>query len=228
MRPVLLLIALLSAGAALWLWLDLPTSMTAPGPAAPQSVATNAPTVVLVAARDIAAGETLATGDVTWADLPAGTAPDGLARQDQMPDAATRIAGLTAKDALAAGSPIPWSMASAPAEAPLAARIAPGKFALAIVVSEATAAGGLILPGDRVDILALDSRAASGNQAVSVIAANVPVLAVDQTMARPSGADALPARTMTLELDSGLVATVSTAAMKGGVSVVLRSSASAD
>lgn len=222
MRPLLMLIALVSAGAALWLWLGLPAAIPLQNPAA-QVASQSAPLVVLVASRELPSGRRLAEGDVGWAVLPPGAPRDGLTVKDRMPDADSRVLGLSLQAGVAAGQPIFWSNLASRDEVSLSARIAPGKFAFSIVVSEATAAGGLILPGDRVDLLATDGRADQVDQTARVLVADVPVLAVDQTMTRPSVAGVPPARTLTLELDRDALDIVSAANLRRGVAVALRS-----
>lgn len=232
LRPLLFLIALASGAAALSLWLDLPGRMgpaltvsDAPGPATPATPA--GPVEALVALRDLAPGERLDTGSVGWAEVrPDAPAAAGLTLRSAMPDAPTEVLGLSVMQAVPAGGAVLWGNLTSAGEGggdgALAARIAPDHFALAIVVSEATAAGGLILPGDRVDLLALRGEPGGARRA-EVIAADVGVLAVDQTLQRPAGAGGLPGRTLTLELTAEQVPLIGAANAAGGLSVALRS-----
>lgn len=222
MRPVLLFAALLSASAALWLWLGSPMGAVRPGNTAVEGRVDGPASVVLVAARDLAPGQVLTDADVAWAEVAGGIAVDGMTRRDQVPDAMTRVAGMTTNVAIASGKPVVWSALSSSSAQTLAARIAPGKFAYSIVVSEATAAGGLILPGDRIDILATQPRTATEGPRTTVIAQDIPVLAVDQAMSAATNAAAAPARTLTLELDAATLTVISTAAVSGGLSAALR------
>jgi pilus assembly protein CpaB len=222
MRPLLMLVALVSAGAALWLWLGLPAAVPSQSPEA-QVSSPSSRIIVLVASRELPSGRRLVEGDVAWAVLPPGAPREGLTVKDRMPDADSRVLGLSVQVGVAAGQPILWNNLASGDKIPLSTRIAPGKFAFSIVVSEATAAGGLILPGDRVDLLTTGGLPDQADQKARLLIADVPVLAVDQTMDRPSAVGAPPARTLTLELDRAALDIITAANMGRGVAVALRS-----
>lgn len=222
MRAIFLLASVVSALAALWLWLDLPVALHGQ----PASITTSQPSpatrqVALLAARDLSAGTRITGEDMIWTEIT--SADTGLITRDRMPDATALIAGLTLRGAIAAGTPLLWDNLSSQTEAALSARIAPGKFAYSITVTEATAAGALILPGDRIDLLGTITSPGSNQRQIEVIAADLPVLAVDQTMTRPSDASTAPNRTLTIEVDLPQIKTIITAGQAGGLTVALRS-----
>jgi Flp pilus assembly protein CpaB len=60
--------------------------------------------------------------------------------------------------------------------------IEPGQRAIAIGTQPVIGAGGLVLPGDRIDILWVPEALPSSDQGAWVLASNVEVLAVQQTL----------------------------------------------
>lgn len=61
--------------------------------------------------------------------------------------------------------------------------IPPGKRAMAVSVTQVSAVGGLVLPGDRVDLIAVTTDANGSGQRVTTLFQNVEVLAVAQAAA---------------------------------------------
>ena len=120
-------------------------------------------TVVLVAAHEIRAGETITRSDFRTTRVT--LTPDVLATVAQVRDRAGldgRIAGST----IAEGELVTTRT--------LRRRAAPhGLRAMSIPIDPARAVGGRLAAGDRVDVLF------AGQQAVSIIVADAPVLAVD-------------------------------------------------
>jgi len=219
MRALLFAIAFVAGGLALWLWLTQ-------GQLGPDGIAARQPAVpmvsVLVAARDIPAETPLTEADLRWAPLPEASVVEGMATQTAQPEADRQVAGLAAAQPIAAGAPIFAATLRAPGGAGLAARLQADRFALAIVVSDASAVGGLVLPGDRIDLLR--SRAANGAPLpqAEVIARDLRVLAVDQALVAPAEAVGITARTLTLELTEAQVPQIAAANAGGGLSVALR------
>src|SRR5690606_9287495 len=77
----------------------------------------------------------------------------------------------------------------------------PGMRAMAISVTVDTAAGGFILPGDRVDVLQagdVDDRSVT-----RTVMRNVRVLAIDQAAAPAKDANTLVGAVATLEIPAG-------------------------
>lgn len=121
----------------------------------------------------------------------------------------------------------------------LASIVPPGKRAVAINVDEATMVGGLVLPGDFVDVIGVFEVDRDNHIYASlVIAENVQVLAVAQNVSQlPADASQLPpqervrigqaepqpkAKTVTLALDPPQVLAVSLASKKGTIYLALR------
>lgn len=217
MRLMLFVVALIAGGAAYWLWLTQArfVPLTADMPVSAQSVP------VLVAAQDIAEGAVFAEADVAWAEVPVTDLVAGMSVQGTEPDAAQRVVGTVAQSAIAAGAPILRPAAERAVGSTLAELVAADKRAFAIVVSEASAVGGLVQPGDRIDLLQV--RAQQGGAVSEIVAENLLVLAVDQRLAPEIGGAA--GRTLTLELTPDALRKISAAASAGGLTVALRGSA---
>lgn len=116
----------------------------------------------------------------------------------------------------------------------LAAYLEPGMRAMAIRVSVETAAGGFILPGDRVDVILTrelgnnNSDDAGGRRHLSTtVMQNVKILAIDQTTHAGDDAQAVVGATATLEVAPGDAEILSLARAEGDLSLVLRSYADA-
>ena len=112
----------------------------------------------------------------------------------------------------------------------MAAYLEPGMRAMAIAVSVETAAGGFILPGDRVDVLVTvelqDNSEDGGGQtryATSTVLQNVKVLAVDQSTRAEDDQQAVVGATATLEVSPSDSEALALAEAAGDLSLVLRS-----
>ena len=111
----------------------------------------------------------------------------------------------------------------------MAAYLEPGMRAMAIGVSVESAAGGFILPGDRVDVLVtveLQDTGEGGGQtrhASSIVLQNVKVLAVDQSTRADDDQQTVVGATATLEVSPGDSEALALARAAGELSLVLRS-----
>jgi pilus assembly protein CpaB len=114
----------------------------------------------------------------------------------------------------------------------LAAAIAPGMRAVAVVVGSDTGVAGFVLPGDRVDVnefipreeasggRALDGERMSGNVIARTVIKNVKVLAIDQTF--DAGLEgALPSNTVTLEVSPDDALMLGAASQRGALGLAL-------
>jgi pilus assembly protein CpaB len=114
----------------------------------------------------------------------------------------------------------------------MAAYLEPGMRAMAIRVTVETAAGGFILPGDRVDVLltretTLANMGASEDSrskfSSSIVMQNVKVLAIDQSTRAGEEEQAVVGATATLELGPRDAEALALAKSEGELSLVLRS-----
>jgi len=114
----------------------------------------------------------------------------------------------------------------------MAAYLEPGMRTMAIRVTVETAAGGFILPGDRVDVL-LTRETTLGNMgaqegdrskfASSTVMQNIKVLAIDQSTRAGDDEQAVVGATATLEVGPRDAEALALAKSEGELSLVLRS-----
>ncbi len=113
----------------------------------------------------------------------------------------------------------------------MAAYLEPGMRAMAIRVTVETAAGGFILPGDRVDVLLtqetklsdIAEASTASKFASSIVMQNVKVLAIDQSTRAGEDEQAVVGATATLEVRPSDAEALALAKSEGELSLVLRS-----
>ncbi len=112
----------------------------------------------------------------------------------------------------------------------MAAYLEPGMRAMAIAVSTETAAGGFILPGDRVDVIVTveleggpDDEPNRAKFASRLVLQNVKVLAIDQSTRAEDDQQAVVGATATLEIAPNDTETLALAKAAGILSLTLRS-----
>lgn len=257
MSPVRLLIVLIAAVSAIGLAVVLQRALGGK-PAAPAAVAAPAApgkpmTQVLVAKRDLPIGTRLVAADVAWQAWPsdalssafitngaAPAAPDGKVEAakaavagaaDQMigGDPAKIVEGAIVRDPILTGEPITNRKIVRGGEGGyLSVVLTPGKRAMAVPVTSETAAGGFILPGDRVDVLMTREAQSSdggGNGRLVVaetVLQNIRVLALDQSTAADKDAKSIVAATATLEVGPTEAEALTRAKAGGPVTLALR------
>lgn len=180
---MLMLLAVLLAGGVQWA-LSARRVSAAPAPAAAAPAA--ALTLVAVAAP-LTPGHLIRATDLAELAWSAEQPPAGafVAGTPQ----ARALVGSVTRRAMAAGELVLPAAVILPGERGfLAAVIAPGHRAIAIAVEAATAAGGLILPGDRVDVILTqelrDDSVPLGQRVLSeTILTDARILSTDQTLA---------------------------------------------
>jgi pilus assembly protein CpaB len=223
-RIVVLTIAVGAGGVAAYL---ASGSDNGPAPAAPVA---QLPTVeVLVAKADIGLGQSVKPDDLQWQTWPAATASNNFIRRGERPDATTQVAGSIARAPFIAGEPIrEQKLVKANGSGFMAAILPTGMRAISTEISPETAAGGFILPNDRVDVI-LSKReknpGSSGADVINseVILTNVRVLAIDQAPKEKDGQNAVVGKTVTLELKPEQAETLARARQSGTLALALRS-----
>jgi pilus assembly protein CpaB len=226
----------------------------AAGPAVPMAK-------VLVAAKDLQPGQRLTEADMAWKDWPAaevnpafitdGSAPIPAAPAEKakpagavaaVTRAATDMAtggakadyvGSVVREPILAGEPIVGrKIVRAGDSGYMAAYLEPGMRAMAISVTVETAAGGFILPGDRVDVLLTRETTLSNMGATegerskftsATVMRNIKVLAIDQSTRAGDDAQAVVGATATLEVGPRDAEALALAKSEGELSLVLRS-----
>lgn len=232
-RIVVLVIALGAGGVAAYLASGFDNK---PAPVLP--AAEKLPTVeVLVAKSDIGLGQAVKPEDLQWQAWPAATASSAFIRRDSRPEAQTQIAGSIARVPLMQGEPIrEQKLVKADGSGFMAAILPAGMRAVSTEISAETAAGGFILPNDRVDIVMTrrlknpdgannNNGPTGGNDLVlsEVILTNIRVLAIDQAPKEKDGQNAVVGKTVTLELRPDQVAVLAAARQGGTLQLALRS-----
>ena len=133
-----------------------------------------ATTAELVASKAIAAGATITADDVKVVNV-----PTALFVTSALTEAAPAV-GQATRVAIAQGEPITAEkLGSAAKSSGLNSVVPSGKRAMALKVEQATAVGGLLLPGDHIDIVAV-----FGDR-VSTVLQNIEILAVAQEAQKP-------------------------------------------
>ena len=150
------------------------------------------------------------------------------------PNAMDSFVGAIVREEMVAGEPIQARKVVRAGESGfLAAFLDPGMRAMSVPVSADTAAGGFILPGDRVDVLMtrkVDVRNGddvSQRTVTSTVLQNLKVLAIDQATASPAEQNAVLGATATLEVNQRDAETMALARADGNLTIILRSYADA-
>ena len=148
-----------------------------------------ATTRILVASQEIAVGQRLAPGALTWAAWPEKELQSDYVTAAAAPDAMTDLSGLVARIGFLPGDPIRKGKLAKGSGGFLANTLPSGMRAVSVVVSAESASGGFIGPNDRVDVV-LTRTAATGGTALrsETIVRDVQVLAIDSNVGKPGTA----------------------------------------
>ncbi len=145
--------------------------------------------------------------------------------------AKTEYFGSVVREPILAGEPIVGrKIVRAGDSGYMAAYLEPGMRAMAVGVSTETAAGGFILPGDRVDVIVTvelernaDDPPNQAKFASRLVLQNVKVLAIDQSTRAEDDQQAVVGATATLEIAPNDTETLALAKAAGTLSLTLRS-----
>jgi pilus assembly protein CpaB len=224
-RIVVLTIAIGAGGVAAYL-----ASGSDSAPPSAEPVAQLQTVDVLVAKSDIGLGQTVTPADMQWQTWPAATASNSFIRRNERPDAPTQLAGSIARSPFIAGEPIREpKLIKGNGSGFMAAILPPGMRAVSTEISPETAAGGFILPNDRVDVI-LTRREKNPDRSNStdivvpeIILSNIRVLAIDQAPKEKDGQNSVVGKTVTLELKPEQAPLLAAARQAGTLSLALRS-----
>ena len=224
-------------------------------PKRPEAVAAAPPpqpvVQVLVAKRELPIGTRLTPADLGWQPWPANAlnaafVTDGAAPAlpAKMPDKAVQKAaraandlvmpqgpiqafeGAIVKEALAAGEPVvARKVVRAGQSGFMAVVLQPGMRAMAIPINAETAAGGFILPGDRVDVLQSrqDSSGGAKTMLTEVLMRNGRVLAIDQNIEPAKDSRTIVGGVATIEVPAVDVEVIARGKAQGEMQLALRS-----
>jgi pilus assembly protein CpaB len=227
-RIVVLIIALGAGGVAAYLASGIDNKPPVPV----QPVAQLETVDVLVAKSEIGLGQTVKPDDLQWQNWPTASASNVFIKRSDRPNAATEIAGMIARAPFIAGEPIrEQKLIKSDGSGFMAAILPTGMRAVSTEISPETAAGGFILPNDRVDIILTKRQKNPDNPmqpeviTASVILSNIRVLAIDQAPKEKDGQSTVVGKTVTLELKPEQIATLAASRQAGTLSLALRSMA---
>ncbi len=190
---------------------------------------------VLEAAHPLPAGTLLRQSDFRWHEIEPGEVQPGAILRRETSDA--EYLGAIARKDFADGEPLTSAdLVKTTDRRFLSAVLRPGTRAVSIAVDAPQSASGMVLPGDRVDVvLTQNLGGAAGDLSRKTVAEtvlrNVRVIAVDQRLnlqVKPAPAEAAPEketgtkeprmpRTVTLELNEAQAEKVFVAAQLGGL-----------
>jgi pilus assembly protein CpaB len=204
------------------------------GPSAPTQIAVPVnSTEVLVARRQIGLGETTKDTDFRWQTWPADAITPSFITQGDS-EGIKLVTDAIARAPLLEGEPITRQKLIKPGQGGVLAAILPsGMRAISTKIKEETAAGRLILPNDRVDvILTRRQRGRNGSDVYvsDTLFRNVRVLAVGQEIDTKEGKKSAEgsADTATLELTPSQAELLARSNSSGEISLSLRSVADGD
>jgi pilus assembly protein CpaB len=189
---------LIAAGCvAMLAGLVLATVWISRSPATPGAVHTAPPPPgILLAARPIAGGALLQPADIMWRQAGPSGAPVGAIVHSEATE--NEFIGAVTRHGFAAGEPIIESALVKPEDRSfLAAVLMPGFRAVSIAVDAPQSVAGLVLPGDRVDLILTQSFGTGasdpGRKSVGeTVLRDIRVVAVDQwlmTIVKPAVKD---------------------------------------
>ncbi|MBF9235510.1 Flp pilus assembly protein CpaB [Microvirga alba] len=229
MLRVIILVVAIGAG-CLAGWLVLSTRSREGIAVAPTAPVAQTTAEVLVAASDLIQGQALDEKSLRWQSWPKDAVSPGFISREAKPDALTSLSGVLVRSHFVSGEPIREEKLSRGPAGMLATMLPSGKRAVAIRVSAESAAGGFILPNDRVDVIQNVSGSDGGkaeNRSRTLLR-NVRVLAVDQKADEAKGQLVVVGKTATLEVTPIEAETIASAQAAGTLSLALRSIADLD
>lgn len=231
MRRILLpVIALLVAGASTFAvrgWLERGEQ-----PAQAARPVEKPAKAVLVAAAALPVGSFVQADGLRWQEWPDVALPDGYLLRGRDDEAA--LVGAVVRRPLAAGQPIAAESLVKPGDRGfLAAVLEPGMRAISVPIDEAAGNAGLVLPGDRVDLILTQSVDAGGEPAGTrrvseTVLEDLRVIAIGRRLNGEGGEEGgQQARTATLEATPAAVEKIALVNELGKLALSLRSLAAA-
>jgi len=176
---------LLAGGLAAVSGLLVFTALRANSGSGTTAIAAGADTTVVVAKQDIASRTTVTTDMIETTTLPKNALPSGAFTDEKV------VVGQVTRIPIYKGEPLVQGKLVAQAsktDLGLSYIVPAGERAMAISVDKVISAGGLIRPGDRVDVLGVISATSSStsgstsDKQVVTVAQNIEVLAVEQAL----------------------------------------------
>jgi pilus assembly protein CpaB len=233
MKRAQLLGITVAAGAGLLAFILMRSIVSGPSEPTQVAVPVNS-TEVLVARRDIPLGTTTKDVDFRWQGWPTDAVSPTFITKEQGDAGMRSVTGAIARAPIIAGEPVTKVKLIKAGDGGVLAAILPGGMrAVSTRIKEETAAGRLILPNDRVDVILIRRlRGTDGqDQFISdTLFRNVRVLAIGQQIETKEGKKSTEdaANTATLELSPEQAERLALANSMGDISLSLRSIADND
>jgi pilus assembly protein CpaB len=231
-RFIILFVALVAGGGAAWIAFAMRGEPAAPVAAVETQSATHD---VLVAAIDLAQGQTLTKENVRWQSWPESAVIPAYIGRSTRPDAISSLAGSMVRGSMSAGEPVRDDRLGLANAGLLSSMLPAGKRAVAVRITAENTAGGFIMPNDRVDVLHTlgsgDKPEGQKDYITRTILSNITVLAIDQTLderikdEKTKAKSAAIGKTATLELSPRQAELLTAAEAAGTLSLALRSTA---
>ncbi len=184
---------------------------------------------VLVSAHDLGFGSVVADGDVRWQPWPKDQVPPGTIARSLQPNAIDNVKGAIVRSNFSAGEPLRADrLVKGNGSGFMAAVLPSGMRAVAIDLIDQgkSAAGGFILPNDRVDVIrTFHPDDAPASFASETILSNIRVLAIGQSIQEKAGERTVIGGTATLEMMPEQAEKVILAQRTGQLTLALRSMA---
>lgn len=186
---------------------------------------------ILIASKDLAMGEKLIESTINWREWPKSNVSEAMITKDAMPEALEKYKQARARLPIFNGEPIVERKLVIPGQSGFMAAILPkGMRAISVAISTRSAAGGFILPNDRVDVILTRKIDSPGNGPKvvksEVVLSNVRVLAINQTYRQETNEDKVTVdegKTATVELDPAQTEVITMVESAGELSLALRS-----
>ncbi|MEQ8480628.1 MAG: Flp pilus assembly protein CpaB [Hoeflea sp.] len=201
-RVVIMAVAVLAAGLAGYLAMNLTSPTVQVNEIAATPVVEKMPTVdVLVVSASLPVGSRLNEETMEWKGWPEDAVVEGLISREARPEAITEMTGAIVRLPVFAGEPLRPEKIVDSSSRIMSSLLPAGKRAIATEISVATSAGGFILPNDRVDVIMVRRKTAQEGFLTEVILSNIRVLAIDQRIEEDAqGNRTAVGTTATLEL----------------------------
>jgi pilus assembly protein CpaB len=198
-RVIILSVALLAAGAAAYLAMNLTGRETVVQMEA-ETVVKKEPVInVLVAGANLPVGSRLTEESMRWQGFPENGIVEGFITDQTRPNALTELKDAIIRMPIFEGEPIRAEKNADANGAIMSSLLPSGKRAVATEISVSTSAGGFILPNDRVDVIMVKKGEEGGYQTETILS-NIRVLAIDQEVQEKDESKTVVGTTATLEL----------------------------
>jgi pilus assembly protein CpaB len=184
-------------------------------------------TEVLVANEDIKIGQQINPAMMTWQTWPKTSVPPHAITRESQPEALTVYEKATATATLMKGELIAEARLIRTDKSGFVATSLPEgfrAFSIRLDAGGANAAGGMILPNDRVDIYVTGQAPLPGRSDIdsTILMQDIRVIAIDQNIEKTDGTHSMIGSTATLELTPAQIVSINKAQKNGSLTFALR------